>query len=357
MASNENETTTTKKERDEKSEDEAPLHRMRALVAEKNDCEVLDDVMKKVPGYPDDSAAYVLDHGIVRLMDVMPRLVPRGKTADYVIAETARVSYGKGTRKTSDDTTLIRRLYRDKHTSPFEMMEFRFYLKMPLFVARQLVRHRTASLNEYSGRYSEIKECYYLPGMNDVRKQSGSNKQGSEEEPFHSASPLAADFRGFGDRSAGECHKKYTDFLKRGMAREQARIILPQSQYTEMYWKIDLHNLFNFIHLRMVPEAQSEIRVYARAMFDAVRHVAPVACQAFLDYRYNAVTLTALEIDALKNGGEIQTNNATEKKEWETKRKLLGPPLEPKPTEVQKPDEKKNDEDTSSGSNPHPTGD
>jgi thymidylate synthase (FAD) len=260
------------------------------------------------------------DHGLVALVDVMPRLVPEGKTADFAIVQAARVSYGEGTKQVNEDTGLIRYLARHRHTTPFEMVEFKFHQVMPIFIARQWIRHRTANVNEYSARYSIVKDRFYHPTPENVRKQSLSNRQGGEE-PADSAT--ADEFLRYLDEIE-KSYEKYQHFIDKGVAREIARIALPASVYTEWYWKIDLHNLLHFLSLRMDSHAQQEIRDYAWAMFELVRPIVPIAAQAFLDYDFEAMHLTRLEIEAIRSGQPIATTNKRETAEWEAKKGRLG---------------------------------
>ena len=262
----------------------------------------------------------VHDHGLVALVDVMPRFAPAGKTADYAIVQAARVSYGEGTKKVNEDRGLIRYLARHRHTTPFEMVEFKFHHVMPIFVARQWIRHRTANVNEYSARYSVVRDRYYRPSVSNVRKQSASNRQGGEE-PIDDLT--ARQFVEWLD-SIEEQHKRYDAFLAKGVSRELARIALPVSVYTEWYWKIDLHNLLHFLSLRMDEHAQQEIRDFAIAMFALIRPIVPVAAEAFLDYHFQSMHLTRLEIEAIRSGQPIATENKRESAEWEEKRKRLG---------------------------------
>jgi thymidylate synthase (FAD) len=262
----------------------------------------------------------VHDHGLVALLDVMPRFAPVGKTADFAIVQAARVSYGEGTKQVSEDRGLIRYLARHRHTTPFEMVEFKFHHVMPIFVARQWIRHRTANVNEYSARYSVVKDRFYRPSLESIRQQSATNRQGGDQ-PADVAT--AEDFLRYLD--ATEAHyADYERMLEKGIARELARIGLPLSVYTEWYWKIDLHNLFHFLSLRMDPHAQREIRDYANAMFALIQPLVPVAAEAFLDYRLNAISLSRLEIEALRTGQPLATENKHEQAEWEQKKKLLG---------------------------------
>ena len=262
----------------------------------------------------------VHDHGLVALLDVMPRFAPVGKTADFAIVQAARVSYGAGTKQVNEDRGLIRYLARHRHTTPFEMVEFKFHHVMPIFVARQWIRHRTANVNEYSARYSIVKDRFYHPTPDNVRQQSTTNRQGGVE-PMDTAT--AQEFLEYLDRVEKD-YEQYQKFIDRGVAREIARIALPASVYTEWYWKIDLHNLFHFLSLRMDPHAQQEIRDYASAMFALIQPIVPIAAEAFLDYNFESMHLTRLEIEAIKTGQPINTTNKREAAEWEEKKKRLG---------------------------------
>ena len=262
----------------------------------------------------------VHDHGLVALVDVMPRLLPEGKTADFAIVQAARVSYGAGTKQVNEDRGLIRYLARHRHTTPFEMVEFKFHHVMPIFIARQWIRHRTANVNEYSARYSVVQDRFYHPSIENVRKQSTTNRQGGEE-PIDNAT--AEEFCNYLDKVEAS-YKEYEAMLERGVSREMARIALPVSVYTEWYWKIDLHNLFHFLSLRMDPHAQQEIRDYANACFALIQPIVPIAAEAFLDYNLGAMHLTRLEIEAIRNGQPLNTANKRETAEWESKRQSLG---------------------------------
>jgi thymidylate synthase (FAD) len=262
----------------------------------------------------------VHDHGMVALIDVMPRLAPVGKTADYAIVQAARVSYGAGTKQINEDRGLIRYLMRHRHTTPLEMVEFKFHHVMPIFVARQWIRHRTANVNEYSARYSIVRDRFYRPSTDNVRKQSNTNRQGGTE-PIDDST--AADFLKWLDEVETN-YERYEQFLEKGVSRELARIALPVNVYTEWYWKIDLHNLIHFLSLRMDEHAQQEIRDYATAMFELLKPIVPIAAEAFLDYNFGAMHLTRLEIEAIKSGQPIETTNKREAAEWEEKKKRLG---------------------------------
>ena len=231
----------------------------------------------------------VLDHGFIRLIDYMG--------SDSSIVQAARVSYGAGTKQVSQDQALISYLMRHQHTTPFEMVEFKFHIKLPIFIARQWIRHRTANVNEYSGRYSEMKDEFYIPSLENIRPQSTMNKQGRSDEtfPLDQAEQIAGKF----ESSQNQMYAEYQELLDMGVAREIARINLPVSNYTEWYWKIDLHNLFHFLKLRMDSHAQYEIRVYGEAMAQIVREIVPVAWEAYEDYTLHSVRFSRLEANAL----------------------------------------------------------
>jgi thymidylate synthase (FAD) len=262
----------------------------------------------------------VHDHGLVALLDVMPRFAPAGKTADFAIVQAARVSYGEGTRQVNEDRGLIRYLARHRHSTPFEMVEFKFHHVMPIFIARQWIRHRTANVNEYSARYSVVKDRFYRPSIDNVRKQSTSNRQGGEA-PIDAGT--AQDFLDHLDKSQAS-YQEYQKLMEKGVSRELARIALPVSVYTEWYWKCDLHNIFHFLSLRMDAHAQQEIRDYANARVELIRPIVPIAAEAFLDYQLESMHLTKLEIEAMRSGKPIATENKRETAEWEAKRAKLG---------------------------------
>lgn len=260
------------------------------------------------------------DHGLVALVDVMPRLVPVGKTADVAIVQAARVSYGDGTKQVNEDRGLIRYLARHRHSTPFEMVEFKFHHVMPIFIARQWVRHRTANVNEYSARYSVVRDRFYHPTPEQTRKQSLTNRQGGAE-PMDALT--AAEFSAYLDKTEA-LYADYERLMEKGVSREQARIGLPISVYTEWYWKIDLHNLFHFLSLRMDAHAQQEIRDYAWAMYHLIQPIVPVAAEAFIDYNFEGLHLTRLEIEAMRTGQPLATTNKRETVEWEAKKERLG---------------------------------
>lgn len=271
-------------------------------------------------------------HGFVALTDIMPRMVPAGQTADSAIVQAARVSYGQGTKKVSEDRGLVRYLLRHRHTTPFEMVELKFHIAMPIFIARQWIRHRTANVNEYSARYSIMPDRFYVPSLEDVRKQSRANRQGGEEK-FDAAgnadeARTAEEFLGY-LQEVESAYTKYLSLTDKGVSRELARIGLPVNIYTEWYWKCDLHNTLRFLSLRLDPHAQSEIRDYAQAMAALIEPLAPVTMEAFRDYELDSLRLTSLEIEALKraaNGGDptLRSDNQRERAEWDAKRARLG---------------------------------
>lgn len=241
----------------------------------------------------------VLTHGYVVLVDYMGN--------DAAIVQAARVSYGKGTRAFRDDRGLIRYLMRHRHTTPFEMVEFKFLIRLPIFVARQFVRHRTASLNEFSARYSVVPDEYEVPPAEEVRHQSTRNRQGRGE-----ALPedVVERFRTDLDRISKDAYSAYSRALEEGVARETARLLLPVAYYTQWYWKCDLWNIFHFLSLRLDPHAQEEIRLYAAEMAKIVRLVAPVAYEAFEDFSLASVSLSRGELVAVRSLLEGKTPEA-----------------------------------------------
>jgi thymidylate synthase (FAD) len=270
------------------------------------------------------------DIGFVGLVDVMPRLVPEDqKTADYAIVQMARVSYGDGTKTVNEDRGLIRYLLRHTHTTPFEGVEFKFHCKMPIFVARQWIRHRTANVNEVSGRYSILKDEFYFPSDNDVRLQSKTNKQGSET-PVDEVT--AGEFLDVLNRACVDSYDEYKRFLDAGIGKEQARMLLPLNLYTEWYWKIDLHNLLHFLGLRCDKHAQKEMRVFADAMLHLITPIVPFAVEAWNDYHHyrQALKLSRLEVEAVRRAceglvvGPLDSDNKREQQEWVERARLLG---------------------------------
>jgi len=232
----------------------------------------------------------VLDKGFIRLVDYMG--------GDARIVQSARVSYGEGTKSVREDGALIDYLLRHQHTSPFEQVMLTFHVKLPIFVARQWIRHRTARVNEISGRYSIMKNECYVPAPEDVAFQSVDNKQGRSTE---SVDPKVVEgVIGTLKESQDAAFETYEGLIGQDIARELARINLPLSTYTEWYWQIDLHNLFHFLRLRADPHAQKEIRVYAEAMLEVCRKVAPLATASFERHQKGGVTFSGEEMDALR---------------------------------------------------------
>ena len=232
----------------------------------------------------------VLDHGFVRLVDYMG--------SDDRIVQSARVSYGEGTKTYRQDKGLINYLLRNDHTSPFEQVVFTFHLKMPIFVARQWVRHRMGRMNEISGRYSVMKDECYIPDKDHIALQSEDNKQGRKDEAVDSAT--AEKIQNMLKAEQDRIFSNYHELLDMGIAREISRIDLPLSLYTEFYWQMDLHNLFHFLALRMDGHAQYEIRAYANVIFDIVKVVCPIAAEAFENHKLNGISLSGKERDAVK---------------------------------------------------------
>ena len=279
-----------------------------------------------------------LNHGFVSLVDVMPRISYDDAitTCDHAIVQAARVSYGDGTKKVSEDRGLIRYLMRHRHTTPMEMIEMKFHCAMPIFVARQFIRHRTANVNEYSGRYSVIKDDFWIPSPDDVRLQSSWNKQVSE------GAASDGDGRWFMDEldtKSRECYEAYEQALEKGIGREQARAVLPVNVYTQWYWKCDIHNILHFLALRCDDHAQYEIRVFADAMLALIEPLIPWTIEAWNDYHpmRGGMLLTRLEIEAMRasngpdqyGGGQsvapsLDSDNKREGSEWAAKADKLG---------------------------------
>lgn len=232
----------------------------------------------------------VLNKGFVRLVDYMG--------GDTRIVQSARVSYGDGTKTIREDAALIAYLLRNQHTSPFEQVIFTFHIKTPIFVARQWVRHRTARMNEISGRYSVMADEFYVPEDDDIRPQSKSNKQGRSDEVL--SSDIKEEFLTSLEADQAAVYEHYENYLKHDIARELARVNLPLSLYTQFYWQIDLHNILHFLKLRLDSHAQKEIRVYGEALVKCVQAVAPIAYQAFEEYVLNSVTLSGKEVEEIR---------------------------------------------------------
>jgi thymidylate synthase (FAD) len=222
----------------------------------------------------------VLTHGFVALVDYMGN--------DAAIVQAARVSYGQGTKSFRDDRGLIRYLRRHRHTTPFEMVEYKFLVRLPIFVARQWIRHRASSTNEFSARYSIVPDEYEVPPADEVRHQSTRNRQG-RGDPL--PTEVVERFRSDLDEVSKQAYLAYTRALDAGVARETARLLLPVAYYTQWYWKTDLHNLFHFLSLRLDPHAQEEIRLYAAEMAKIARLVAPIAFEAFEEFELEGVSL------------------------------------------------------------------
>jgi thymidylate synthase (FAD) len=271
----------------------------------------------------------VLDHGFVRVIDYMGD--------DAAVVQAARVSYGRGTRKVSEDRGLINYLLRHRHTTPFEMCEIKYHVKLPIFVARQWIRHRTANVNEYSARYSILDREFYLPTPDQLATQSASNRQGRGEllEGAEAARVLEL-LR----EDASRAYEHYEEMLnersdatridpgRAGLARELARMNLTLGFYTQWYWKTDLHNLLHFLVLRADPHAQYEIRVYAEAMLDTVRRWVPLVYEAFTEHVLGGVYLSASAWKVIRRmlEGEVvkEEQSGLGKREWRELMAQLG---------------------------------
>lgn len=264
----------------------------------------------------------VLDHGFVRVVDYMGD--------DSSIVQAARVSYGRGTKKSLQDKGLINYLMRHRHTTPFEMCDIKFHIKLPIFIARQWIRHRTASVNEYSARYSILSNEFYIPNKSNLSPQSSINKQGRSSDvlPDDVANKVLEIMK----TDAMNCYNHYVEMMNEddkgnivdennvGITRELARINLTLNTYTEWYWKINLHNLLHFLALRADEHAQYEIRVYAQAMLDIVKTWVPYAYEAFEDHRMYATTISKKGMEvvrALIQGKEVnQESSGMSPREW-----------------------------------------
>lgn len=262
----------------------------------------------------------VLDQGFIRVVDYMG--------TDSCIVQAARVSYGKGTRATSTDRNLIRYLMRHHHTTPFEMLSIKLHVKLPIFVARQWIRHRMASVNEASGRYSILDNEFYLPTPSSLGVQSTTNKQGREDGGLsEDDQALILDIL---KDDAARCYNSYEELLDTNLSRELARMNLPTSLYTQWYWKTDLHNLMNFLRLRADSHAQQEIRAYASTIMDITRQWVPIAHEAFEDYRLNAATLSAQSLAVVRRmlSGEQVTEQTSglRPREWNELQSALSTP-------------------------------
>ncbi|WP_354142262.1 FAD-dependent thymidylate synthase [Bradyrhizobium sp. RT11b] len=264
----------------------------------------------------------VLDHGFVRVIDYMG--------ADSAVVQAARVSYGRGTKATREDRGLIRYLMRHWHTTPFEMCEIKLHVKLPIFVARQWIRHRTANVNEYSARYSILDKEFYLPAPEQLAVQSSTNRQGrgptldateSEEVLRVLREDSERNFRNYQWLLNEDDQAAPLDPERRGLTRELARIGLSLNTYTQWYWKTDLHNLLHFLRLRADPHAQYEIRVYAEQMLEILKLWVPFTFEAFQDYQLNAVNLSAGAVEVVRRRlrGEVVSleNSGLSKREWD----------------------------------------
>ncbi len=263
----------------------------------------------------------VLDHGFVRVIDYMG--------TDSAIVQAARVSYGAGTKKVNEDAGLINYLLRHKHTTPFEMCEIKFHIKLPIFVARQWIRHRTANVNEYSGRYSIMDKEFYIPKAEHLAAQSTQNHQGRGDVLTGPEAERALEIL---KEDSAQAYEHYEELLnaneegvirdanKKGLARELARMNLPVNFYTQWYWKVDLHNLLHFLALRADAHAQYEIRVYAEAMLDLVKRWVPITYDAFMNYRVGGANLSAKALACvqrmLKGEKVTQETSGMSKGEW-----------------------------------------
>lgn len=269
----------------------------------------------------DPNCVPVLDKGFVRLVDVMGD--------DHSIVQAARVSYGAGTKSVRADRALIFYLMQHKHTTPFEMVEFKFHCRMPIYVARQWIRHRTANVNEISGRYSVMEDRFWVPEVGDFRTQAETNRQGEQDAPPIDAA-TAQKLRDTFEEEQRQLYQNYEKYLAAGVAREIARANLPLSLYTEWYWKIDLHNLLHFLHLRLDAHAQKEIRVFAEAIARFVKEKTPIAWEAFEEHTLNSSHLSQSErkllaavIEEKSLWGEIETRRLAQlQKEGATSRRL-----------------------------------
>ena len=274
----------------------------------------------------------VLDHGFVRIIDYMGD--------DTAVVQAARVSYGRGTKAANEDRGLIRYLMRHRHSTPFEMCEIKYHVKLPIFVARQWIRHRTANVNEYSARYSILDREFYLPAPEQLAAQSSSNRQGRGDVLEGEEAARVLDLL---REDATRNYDHYLDMLneaedgtprdpaRQGLARELARMNLTLNAYTQWYWKTDLLNLLNFLSLRADSHAQYEIRVYAEAMLKGLEAWVPMVAEAFRDYRMGAVTLSAQMLDVVRRllAGEAvqQPGSGLSKREWRELMESLGRPV------------------------------
>ena len=263
----------------------------------------------------------VLDHGFIRVIDYMGD--------DAAICQAARVSYGKGTKSVQNDAGLIRYLMRHWHSTPFEMCEIKLHVKLPVFVAREWIRHRTDNVNEYSARYSILDREFYIPAPEDLAAQSSVNNQGRGEAlSGDEAARVLEILKSDADRCYDHYEEMISDEGRQGLARELARMNLPMNIYTQWYWKVDLHNLFHFLRLRADSHAQYEIRVYAEAICKVVADWVPAAYGAFEDYRMEGANLSGKAMDCirrmLKGEKVTQENSGMSKGEWREFEGIIG---------------------------------
>lgn len=265
----------------------------------------------------------VLDKGFVELVDVMPRLVPHGRTCDYAVVQMARTSFGSGLKSEKEDEALLRYLMRHRHTSPFEGVVLKFHLKVPLFVANQIVRHRTASINQFSARYAEMKDEWYTPP--NIRSPHPTNKQSSVPSSKDGKNEIVSaesDVLKNIDTACYVSHTVYKGLLTAGVAKELARTVLPCGMYTEMYFVMDLHNLLHFFSLRCAKDAQEETRLVAEAMLSLTEKIVPQSVKAWNEYRQKSITFTLNELKTLNiaidasKGSEL---TPSERRELDTK--------------------------------------
>ncbi|KJV69148.1 FAD-dependent thymidylate synthase [Candidatus Neoehrlichia procyonis] len=259
----------------------------------------------------------VLDHGFVRVIDYMGD--------DSSVVQAARVSYGKGTKHVNQDAGLINYLMRHFHTTPFEMCEIKFHVKLPIFVARQWIRHRTASINEYSARYSILDKEFYIPDDSQISEQSCDNAQGRGKVLSKEFSQEVIDLL---KHDATLTYNSYSRFLEKGLAREISRINLTLNYYTQWYWKVNLHNLLRFVRLRADEHAQYEIRVYAETILNIVKFWVPLTYNAFVEYCLEAKTLSKSALNVIRqlvNGQEVsRESSGMSKREWNDVMMILG---------------------------------
>ena len=263
----------------------------------------------------------VLDKGFIRVVDYMGN--------DNSIVQAARVSYGKGTKKKSQDEGLIRYLLRHRHTTPFEMCEIKLHVKLPIFIARQWIRHRTANVNEYSARYSILEDEFYIPKISNLAEQSSSNKQGRGQEIDNIAAKKIIKIL---LEDSKKCYNNYTWMLNEeegsnfdknrpSLSRELARINLTLNTYTEWYWKVDLHNFMHFVSLRVDQHSQYEIRAYAEILLNILKSWVPITYRAFSSYRLNSAELSAESLEIIKKlvkGQKVsRTQTSLSKREWD----------------------------------------